>query len=756
MKLTVVIAAYNEEESIEELTRRLGSALRTIPECSWEILYVVEGRDRTRGILQDLAREIPNIRVLYQEEPSGLGKAFRRGFAAVGPDADYVVTLDADLNHQPEEIPRLVEALRRSGSDIVVGSRFLAASEVEGTPVWKRFLSGTMNLVMRYLYGVRVLDKTSGFRAYKAEVLRALRFENQNFAFLPEILIRAHTAGYRVVEEPIHFIFRLHGKSKMHFWRTSLSYLTLLRSRFDRLSLTVLVLLLLGIGVRAAASFPLHKYPADADALLTGLCARRVLDGEAPVFFAGRRIGSLECHVAAALFTLSGPSRLSLALTAFLIGALTLVAAYGLIRALFGRRLACLALLFLAFPSPAPFFWTYMPNAYPTILLLCAVILAAAAGLARTGGRSWAFGFGLSAGLGLWQSFLTLPCTVAAAAWLAWRRPELLRSVRISSFAAAGFIVGAFPWLAFNTLHTFESFRGNFASRPATGARAVLDNVQHFFAYNLPELFASADPEGGVIPQPSLHRILRLPTLVIHTTAALLFLLLPWLRRRRTVGRGLPEVSAGTWWLFTGVAFLVFLANAASEAGQYRGLTVRYVLPLCLLIPAVVAFLVAAVARWSRTVAAGLAACVVIFNLTGYQWFWQPRRLQLQSLVQADARLVERLEERGINTVLGSYWSVYPVTFLSGERVLGIPCEEGADHYRHAERLVSRDVRWAVIANDQYRQVLGDWAARAGLQGRLETAGPYVLFLPRGAPQAGRKLLERAQAACGSWVPPGL
>jgi dolichol-phosphate mannosyltransferase len=149
----------------------------------------------------------------------------------VPESADWVVTMDADLNHQPEEIPRLLEAARKTGSDILIGSRFLDASRVDGTPLWKRFLSGIMNLLMRVLYGLRVKDKTSGFRVYRAEALRALPFENDAFAFLPEILIRARRAGLVLAEEPIHFIFRKDGRSKMGIWDTSLSYLTLLRPK---------------------------------------------------------------------------------------------------------------------------------------------------------------------------------------------------------------------------------------------------------------------------------------------------------------------------------------------------------------------------------------------------------------------------------------------------------------------------------------------------------------------------------------------
>ncbi|HWM90334.1 MAG TPA: glycosyltransferase [Thermoanaerobaculia bacterium] len=233
MKIVAVVAAYDEEKTIGTLTRRLLATFQGMEGLDSELLFVVEGRDETRSILEEISRESPGIRILYNPEPSGLGAAFRRGFDAVPADADYVLTLDADLNHQPEEVPRLLQRLRESGADILVGSRFLDASEVEGSPLWKRMLSGSVNLLMRFLYGVSVHDKTSGFRLYRAEALREIEFRRSGFAFLPEILIRAHQMGLEVVEEPIHFIFRREGKSKMAFWRTSLSYLALLGARFD-------------------------------------------------------------------------------------------------------------------------------------------------------------------------------------------------------------------------------------------------------------------------------------------------------------------------------------------------------------------------------------------------------------------------------------------------------------------------------------------------------------------------------------------
>jgi dolichol-phosphate mannosyltransferase len=234
MRIASLVAAYDERENIEALARRLAATLQSLPGFEHELVFVVDGTDGTRQILEALSAELPAIRVLYQETPAGLGNAFRRGLAAVHPATDFVVTMDADLNHQPEEIPRLLEAMRAAQADILVGSRFIRGGRVDGTPVWKLFLSGTLNVLMRALFGLKVKDKTSGFRIYRASVLRSIDWENENFAALPEILIRAARAGLRVQEAPIHFIYRRQGTSKMHFWTTVLSYVALLRMGLGR------------------------------------------------------------------------------------------------------------------------------------------------------------------------------------------------------------------------------------------------------------------------------------------------------------------------------------------------------------------------------------------------------------------------------------------------------------------------------------------------------------------------------------------
>jgi|CXWL01.1.fsa_nt_gi dolichol-phosphate mannosyltransferase len=229
MSIAVVIAAYDEELTIEPLTRRLVAALTTTGQA-WRLIYVVEGEDRTATIVTALACKQPEIELIYQREPRGFAAAFRTGFAAVPLSATRVVTMDADLNHQPEELGRLLAVAAANDLDIVVGSRFVPGASVLGTPLWKRSLSTTMNVAIRHLFGVRVLDKTSGYRIYRAATLRALlpATASRGFELLPELLVAAERAGASVKEEPIQFVFRRDGKSKMPIGATVLGYLRLL------------------------------------------------------------------------------------------------------------------------------------------------------------------------------------------------------------------------------------------------------------------------------------------------------------------------------------------------------------------------------------------------------------------------------------------------------------------------------------------------------------------------------------------------
>jgi len=232
LNVTVVIAAYNEAATMAALTSRLVQSLDTIPESRWRLIYVIEGTDSSKEIAEEFSGKRTEIQVLYARKPSGLASAFRRGFDAVPDDTDVLVTMDADLNHQPEEILRLVAALSSHAADVVVGSRKVSGSTAVGVPFWKRFLSDILNRLMKRLMAVPVADQTSGFRVYRYSSFRRLSYSNTGFAFLPEILLCAHRLGLSIREEPIQFVFRGHGTSKMRFIETSLSYIDFLQDVF--------------------------------------------------------------------------------------------------------------------------------------------------------------------------------------------------------------------------------------------------------------------------------------------------------------------------------------------------------------------------------------------------------------------------------------------------------------------------------------------------------------------------------------------
>lgn len=746
MKLSVVVAAYDERDSIENLVRRLDAVLRRMPGTESEMIFVVEGRDGTREIVEALAHELGRIRVLYAEKPSGLGNAFRRGFEAVSADAEWVVTLDADLNHRPEELPRLLGAARGGSLDIVVGSRFLPDSRVVGIPRWKWAISVLMNRVIGALFQVSVRDKTSGYRIYRADALRRiLSYRNRDFAFLPEMLILAADSGLSVGEEPIHFTYRTHGQSKMAIGATSRSYLALLFGRFDAWSAAVLVLLLLGVLLRIFYAYPTHKYPADADSLLAPLRALEILDGDFRVFYSSVRIGALESYLHAAAFELLEVSRPVTALAPILVGAGSLLVFFLLARELLGKEPAFFALLFFALPSSAFVTWTYMPNGYPETIFLCLATLYFAVRLARVGSLWSAAALGLASGLGLWNSLQTLTCTIPALLWLAATRRDLLRRrwLFLSGFAA--FLAGAAPWILYNLRHPLASFRENFAVQSAGGVREVFANLVNFGAYELPALLLNRNPAMSPAFE-SVENVLGPVVAVFYLAAALLLVRLTLVR----IPKGGPQLpirpaSFGLLWL---VVAIVTLFYVLSFAGSIRGLTVRYVLPLYIVSCAALGLLTDRVWRKSRPLAAVIVLVVVLFHAVGWTLpGTKPRRL-LEDFARYDEQALPVMESHHLRWVCGNYWEVYPFIFLTQRRILGLPFQRDFDHHEYARRLPASPVPWGLLGRDP--DLLRRWADRAGLRGRTVAAGEgFHLFLQ--APEevgsrSPRDMLERLQA----------
>lgn len=214
MQTVVVVPTYQEAENI---VRFLGAVRAALPEAR---LVIVDDNspDGTGEMADQVAVELGNITVLHRAAKQGLGSAYRHGFAEVlAGDADIIVSMDCDFSHDPEAIGSLVKRIEQ-GADAVVGSRYVAGGGTVNWPMHRRLLSRWGN---RYTSGVlrlHIHDCTSGFRAYRASALRAIEptsTEAEGYAFLTELVRRLVRNGYTVVEQPITFVDREFGTSKM-------------------------------------------------------------------------------------------------------------------------------------------------------------------------------------------------------------------------------------------------------------------------------------------------------------------------------------------------------------------------------------------------------------------------------------------------------------------------------------------------------------------------------------------------------------
>ncbi len=214
MRVLVVLPTYNEAENIDHVLRRIRAAM---PDAG--ILVVDDGSpDGTAELAEKLGHELGGLEVLSRTAKSGLGSAYRAGFAwGLERGWEAFVEMDADLSHEPEALPDLVAPLSE-GIDLVIGSRYVPDGRIPNWRWHRRVLSQGGNVYAAVLLGLHVTDSTSGFRAYRAEALRRIdlsRVRAEGYGFQIEMVYRVIEQGGLVTEVPIRFVDRVEGKSKM-------------------------------------------------------------------------------------------------------------------------------------------------------------------------------------------------------------------------------------------------------------------------------------------------------------------------------------------------------------------------------------------------------------------------------------------------------------------------------------------------------------------------------------------------------------
>ena len=215
MRVLVITPTYDEAPNIEEMLRRTRAAM---PDA--DVLVVDDNSpDGTAAVARRVADELGRIEVMVREEKQGLGVAYRAGLA-VGIENGYEVIchLDADLSHDPAVLPVLVDTLVAGQADLVIGSRYVPGGSIPHWPLYRRALSRVGNFYAGAVLGTSVRDNTSGYRAYRAEILKDIDYAStraKGYGFMIETAYRVWLAGGRVLEAPIAFTDRIRGYSKM-------------------------------------------------------------------------------------------------------------------------------------------------------------------------------------------------------------------------------------------------------------------------------------------------------------------------------------------------------------------------------------------------------------------------------------------------------------------------------------------------------------------------------------------------------------
>jgi len=214
VSVAVILPTYCEAENIESLIQK-------IEELKLNLLIAVvddSSPDGTADIVKKLQQKYNNIHLIPRPAKLGLGTAITTGFQWVTllkKKPTHIVTMDADYSHNPQDIPRLIQAAKR-GHDLVIGSRYYQGGKME-SHLTRRLISRFANFIAATTIGMRVRDCTSGFRCYSKDYVKTVlpNLHSETYEIQIETLKQARLRGFSIKEIPITFVNRKRGKSKL-------------------------------------------------------------------------------------------------------------------------------------------------------------------------------------------------------------------------------------------------------------------------------------------------------------------------------------------------------------------------------------------------------------------------------------------------------------------------------------------------------------------------------------------------------------
>ena len=211
----VIIPTYNEKENIERIIRKVLSL-----DGGYDILIIDDGSpDGTASIVKGLQNEFQGrLNIIERKGKLGLGTAYITGFKwALANNFDYIFEMDADFSHDPDDLPRLLDACR-NGAGVAIGSRYCDGISVVNWPIGRIIMSYYASKYVRKVLGIKVFDCTAGFKCYRREVLESIdldRIKMKGYGFQIEMKYTAYRLGFPITEVPVIFVNRKAGTSKM-------------------------------------------------------------------------------------------------------------------------------------------------------------------------------------------------------------------------------------------------------------------------------------------------------------------------------------------------------------------------------------------------------------------------------------------------------------------------------------------------------------------------------------------------------------
>ncbi|MCB5271305.1 MAG: polyprenol monophosphomannose synthase [Candidatus Cloacimonetes bacterium] len=213
MKALLIIPTYNEIKNIDRIIRTVLSKAADL-----EVLVMDDNSpDGTADTVKALMQTEPRLHIIERPGKMGLGSAYVTGFKyALDQGYEFILEMDADFSHNPDDVPRLLEAAQKY--DLVIGSRYSNGVNIVNWPFKRLMISYFASKYVRIITGMPIKDPTGGFKCFRRKVLEAIDLDkilSDGYAFQIEMNFKAWTKGFHVKEIPIVFTERTEGESKM-------------------------------------------------------------------------------------------------------------------------------------------------------------------------------------------------------------------------------------------------------------------------------------------------------------------------------------------------------------------------------------------------------------------------------------------------------------------------------------------------------------------------------------------------------------